>query len=80
MIILEGYMLFGCLNECCCTGSSLDPEHVCVFFESPVCIVRENAFSKDFAELYAFLVEAVQIPEESLEHDLVLEVCEQGAE
>ena len=80
MIILEGYMLFGCLNECCCTGSSLDPEHICVLFECSVCVVREDALCKDFAELYAFLVEAVQIPEESLEHDLVFEVREECAE
>ena len=57
-----------------------DPEHVCVLCESAVGLVCEDAFCQDLAELYAFLIEAVQIPEESLEHDLVLEVCEQGAE
>ena len=40
----------------------------------------EDAFGEDFAKLYAFLVEAVQVPDESLEHDLVFEMGKQRAE
>lgn len=40
----------------------------------------ENLLCKDLTELYAFLVEGVEVPEEALEHDLVLEVGEQGTE
>ena len=39
--------------------------------------MSQNAFCKDFTKLYAFLVEAVYVPQESLEHDLILEVCKQ---
>ena len=38
------------------------------------------ALGKNLAELNAFLIEAVQIPDKALEHDLVLKVCEQSAE
>ena len=39
--------------------------------------MSQNAFCKDFTKLDAFLVEAVYVPQESLEHDLILEVCKQ---
>ena len=39
----------------------------------------EYFLCKHLAELYAFLVEAVYIPQEALEHDLVLEMGEQCA-
>ena len=39
--------------------------------------MSQNAFCKDFTKLYTFLVEAVYVPQESLEHDLILEVCKQ---
>ena len=42
--------------------------------------MREDALGKNLAELNAFLIEAVQIPDKALEHDLVLKVCEQSAE
>ena len=34
---------------------------------------------KYLTELNAFLIEAVDVPQESLEHNLVLEVCKQGS-
>ena len=40
----------------------------------------EHSLCEHLAELNAFLVEAVQVPAESLEHDLVLEMSEQCAE
>ena len=43
-------------------------------------IVAEDFFGQDFAELHAFLVEGVEIPQEALKHDFVLKVGEQGAE
>ena len=36
--------------------------------------MSQNAFCKDLTKLYAFLVEAVQVPYEALEHDLVFKV------
>ena len=37
----------------------------------------KNTLSKHLAELNALLVEAVDIPEEALEHNLILEMREQ---
>ena len=42
--------------------------------------MSQNALSKKFAQLYAFLVKAVDVPYEALEHDLVLEVSKESAE
>ena len=39
--------------------------------------MSQNAFCKDFTKLYALLVKAVYVPQESLEHDLILKVCKQ---
>ena len=57
-----------------------DLEHVRIRLKSAVGIVSQNALSKEFAELYAFLVEAVDVPYEALEHNLVLEVSKERAE
>ena len=43
-------------------------------------VVAEDFFGQYFAELYAFLIERVEIPQEALKHDFVLKVGEQGAE
>ena len=40
----------------------------------------EYLLRKDLTELYALLIEGVQVPAEALEHHLVLVVCEQCAE
>ena len=48
-------------------------------FQRAVRIMGQNPFGKDFAQLYAFLVETVQIPQETLVHDLVLEMGKQRA-
>ena len=42
--------------------------------------MSEDALGQELAELDAFLIEAVHVPDEALEHDLVLEVSEQSAE
>ena len=42
--------------------------------------MSEDALGEKLAELDAFLVEAVQVPDEALEHDFVLKVGQQGAE
>ena len=42
-----------------------DLEHVRIRLKSAVGIVSQNALSKEFAELYAFLVEAVDVPYEA---------------
>ena len=42
--------------------------------------MSQNTFGKYFTELYAFLIETVQIPEEPLEHNLVFEMGQQSAE
>ena len=48
-----------------------DLKHIRVRLQSAVGVVSQNALSKEFAELYAFLVEAVDVPYEALEHNLV---------
>ena len=40
----------------------------------------KDLLCKNLTELYSFLIEGVEVPEEALEHDLVLEVGEQGTE
>ena len=40
----------------------------------------KHALCQNLSELYAFLVEAVHIPQEALEHDLVLKVCQKCSE
>ena len=41
--------------------------------------MSQNTFCQNLAKLYSFLVETVDIPKESLEHDLVFKVCKQSA-
>ena len=57
-----------------------DLKHIRVRLQSAVGVVSQNALSKEFAELYAFLVEAVDVPYKALEHNLVLEVSKECAE
>ena len=54
----------------------LDIKQITVNFQCSVSVVCKYTFCKDFTKLYTLLVEAVQIPEEALEHDLVLKVCQ----
>ena len=56
---------------------SENAEHLTVAGKRSVCIVCKDLIRKNLSELYAFLVKAVDIPCESLEHDLVLKVSEQ---
>ena len=53
-----------------------DIQQITVNFQCSVSVVCKYTFCKDFTKLYTLLVEAVQIPEEALEHDLVLKVCQ----
>ena len=57
-----------------------DLKQVCVGLEGTVGIVCQDALCEELAQLDTFLVEAVDIPDEALEHDLILEVAEQGAQ
>ena len=56
-----------------------DFKQIAVGFECSIRVMGQNTLGKEFAELYAFLIEAVDIPQESLEHDLVLEMGEECA-
>ena len=40
----------------------------------------KHALCQNLSELYAFLIEAVHIPQEALEHNLVLKVCQKCSE
>ena len=42
--------------------------------------MSKNAFCKDFTKLYTLLVEAVYVPQESLEHNFVFEVSKKCTE
>ena len=53
-----------------------DIQQITINFQCSVSVVCKYTFCKDFTKLYTLLVEAVQIPEEALEHDLVLKVCQ----
>ena len=57
----------------------LDSQHLAVYGQRAIGLVCEHAFGQDLAKLNAFLVEAVEVPEETLEHDLVLEMSEECA-
>ena len=39
--------------------------------------MSQDTFCQYLTQLNAFLIEAVDVPQESLEHNLVLEVCKQ---
>ena len=56
---------------------NLDVKKLRVRVESSVCLVSKHLFCQHFAQLYTLLIEAVQIPQESLEHYLVLIMCKQ---
>ena len=58
----------------------LDIQKITEYFQGSVCLMCKYAFCKDFTELNTFLIEAVYIPQESLEHDFVLEVSKQCSE
>ena len=54
-----------------------DLQQITEGFQCPVCLMGKHALGQYFAQLYAFLVEAVQVPQEALEHHLVLEMRKQ---
>ena len=58
----------------------LNVQKITEYSQGSVCLMCKYAFCKDFTELNTFLIEAVYIPQESLEHDLVLEVSKQCSE
>ena len=55
-------------------GFVLNVQQVAVSLKPTVCLMRKNLLCKYLAQLYTFLVEAVKVPCEALEHDLVLEM------
>ena len=57
----------------------LDPQQITEALQRSVSVMCQYAGREDFAELYTFLVEAVYVPKEALEHDLVFEVGKQRA-
>ncbi len=57
-----------------------DLQKLAVSAERSVCFVGENTLCKHFAQLHALLIEAVDIPDKSLEHDLVLKMSQESAE
>ena len=57
-----------------------DIQKIAVYLQCAVSLVSEYLLRKDLTELYALLIEGVQVPAEALEHHLVLIVCEQCAE
>ena len=59
--------------------SRSDIQKVAEYFQCSVCLVCKNTFCKDFTKLNAFLVKAVYIPQESLEHNFIFEVCKECA-
>ena len=61
-------------------SESENAKQLAVLCQSTVCILCENCLGQDLTELYAFLVEAVDIPCEALEHNFILEMSEDGAE
>ena len=52
----------------------LNIHQIAEYFQCSVCLVGQYAFCQYFTELYTFLVEAVYVPYEALEHDFVFEV------
>ena len=57
----------------------LDVQQVGVDLQSAVGIVGQNLLGQNLAQLDTFLVEAVQVPCEALEHNLVLKMGQQSA-
>ena len=53
------------------------PSSKASILQRSVCLMCKDAFGQNFAELYAFLVKAVQVPQEALEHHLVLKMGKQ---
>lgn len=53
-----------------------DIQKIAELFQSSVCLMCKHTFCKNLTKLYAFLVKAVYVPYKSLEHDLVLKVCQ----
>ena len=56
-----------------------DTEQITECLQCAVTVTCKNPFGKYLAQLDAFLVKAVQIPEETLEHHFVLKVGQQCA-
>ena len=59
---------------------SEDAEQFAVGGQGTVRILCQDLLGQQFAELYAFLIEGVDVPREALEHDFVLEVRQDRAQ
>ena len=55
-------------------------KQVCESFKGTVHFSAENCLCKYLTELYSFLVERVDVPDEALEHYLVFEVSKKGSD
>ena len=55
-------------------------KQVCVSLKCSVHFSAKYCLCKYLTKLYTFLVEAVDVPDEALEHYLVLEVCKEGTD
>ena len=58
----------------------LETENLCVSFQSSIVFLCKNSLCKYLTKLNTFLVKAVDIPQESLEHHFIFEVCQEGTD
>ena len=56
-----------------------DFQEVAERFQRPVRFMRKNPLCQHLPQLYSFLVKAVQVPQEALEHHLVFKMRQQRA-
>ena len=54
-----------------------DIQQIAEYFQCSICLMCKNTFCKNFTKLNTFLVKAVQVPQESLEHYFVFKVCKE---
>lgn len=62
------------------TDYRLQTEKRGVLFESAVVLLGQDGLCQNFSKLDAFLVKGVDVPQEALEHNLVLEVRQEGSQ
>ena len=55
----------------------LDVKQITEYLQRTICLVCKYLLCKYLTKLNTFLIEAVDVPQESLEHNLVLEMCKQ---
>lgn len=72
------YVQIPVISVSCCRDHRIlsDIQKIAELFQCSVCLMCKHTFCKNLTKLYAFLVKAVYVPYKSLEHDLVLKVCQ----